>query len=122
MQGERIKTKVEVSGDTHGMLKNLKREYKAHSMDEVINILAGRLHDQGYADDVEDEEEDATPAPEKKRNLNVRKALYLYEAWAERKGMLKFLTGFHPDGVDFLKRHFAEVEPHCSFFFECHLS
>ena len=108
---------LRLSGDT---LAALKEQHDFSSYDAVIaNLVEEAQNDpKEFADDADEEldsgqdsgsSNDPDGPPLKKRNINVRDALYSLQAVAERDGMLESHTGFTLPQFQVLLRCVEEV-------------
>jgi hypothetical protein len=104
------------SVDTREKLKKVKKDTSAKSIDAVINSLLNPHLDPRDEDVMEDDEQEEDPGSQKRRNVNVRTALFSLEILSERDGMLEYLTGFIRREIDLLIKRFEEVR-FASFFF-----
>ena len=116
MQRGSSSTHLKVSSETRALLKKVKKDIDAKSIDAVINWLLDKHMDQGDADGAADMEEEEADGPRKQRKLNVRDPLYSLEILSEREGMLYYLTGFERSEVDLLVKRFGEVRLSCIVF------
>jgi hypothetical protein len=116
MQRGSSSTHLKVSSETRALLKKVKKDIDAKSIDAVINWLLDKHMDQGDADGAADMEEEEADGPRKQRKVNVRDPLYSLEILSEREGMLYYLTGFERSEVDLLVKRFGEVRLSGIFF------
>lgn len=113
-------THLKVSAETHAMLKELKKETKAKSVDAVIHELLSRPIGGAAQDGGSGSEPEARPEAANKRKKNVRDALYSFEILLDRPEMLEFYTGFDKGQVERLIKWLTEVKrAFCFFFFFC---
>jgi hypothetical protein len=108
MQRVSSSTHLKVSRETRALLKKVKKDIDAKSID-VVNWLLDKHMDQGDADGSAGMEEEEAGGPRKQRKVNVRDPLYSLEILSEREGMLYYLTGFERSEVDLLVKRFGEV-------------
>jgi hypothetical protein len=116
MQRGSSSTHLKVSSETRALLKKVKKDIDAKSIDAVINWLLDKHMDQGDADGAADMEEEEADGPRKQRKVNVRDPLYSLEILSEREGMLYYLTGFERSEVDLLVIRLGEVRMSVIFF------
>lgn len=116
MQHGSSSTHLKVSIETRALLKKVKKDLDAKSIDAVVNWLLDKYLDQGDVDGAAGMEEEEDDGPQKKRQLNVREPLYSLEILSEREGMLYYLTGFERFEVDLLVKRFGEVRTIVMFF------
>jgi hypothetical protein len=109
MQRGSSSTHLKVSSETRALLKKVKKDLDAKSIDAVVNWLLDKHLDQGDADGAAGMEEEEAGGAQKLRKLNVRDPLYSLEILSEREGMLYYLTGFERSEVDLLVKRFGEV-------------
>jgi hypothetical protein len=116
MQRGSSSTHLKVSRETRALLKKVRKDIDAKSIDAVVNWLLDKHLDQGDADGAAGLEEEEADGPQQKRKLNVRDPLYSLEILSEREGMLEYLTGFDRSEVNLLVKRFGEVRMSFSFF------
>jgi len=116
MQRGSIATHLKVSKETRALLKNVKRDLDAKSIDAVVNWLLDKHLDQGDANGAAGMEEEEAVVPPKMRKLNVREPLYSLEILSDREGMLYYLTGFERSEIDMLVKRVGEVRMSVMFF------
>ena len=102
-------THVRVSLDTLALLEERKKELGLRSVDAVIQRLCANSVDASQEGPASESDGEGGIAPQKRRRIDVRDALYSLEILTERRGMLEYYTGFDRPAVDLLTKRFREV-------------
>ena len=102
-------THVRVSLDTLALLEERKKELGLRSVDAVIQRLCANSVDASQVGPASESDGEGGIAPQKRRRIDVRDALYSLEILTERRGMLEYYTGFDRPAVDLLTKRFREV-------------
>lgn len=110
-------THVRVSLDTLALLEKRKKELGLRSVDAVIQQLCVRSRDASEEGPASESDGEGGIAPQKRRRIDVRDALYSLEILSERRGMLEYYTGFDRPAVDLLIKRFREVSWRTPVFF-----
>jgi hypothetical protein len=113
--GKGTKT-IEVSAETHKMLKDLKRDSSHKNMDSVIQSLLSDPPEPMEEDSGEEQEHEEPAEPARKRRKDVRLPLFSFEILEGRRDMMEYYTGFSREQVILIIKTCAKV-PFLSFFF-----
>ena len=106
---EKIST-VKLSRSRIEKLKNLKRELKVSSLDEVVATLVDDFDEAEEDDAANDEPEEELPSAQKKRKKLVRPPLLSLSAMLERDGMLRYYTGLDKGTVEIVISEIKAIE------------